>query len=332
MTADMALVDFVPSSDPLLRAPSLAHTTVLPVLGITTRFETNSAYVLGVATEAFGVWRALGTSVDGPRGAPEVRVRVVVHEGTEHVAGRAPVRHVCPDGARILVQSPGSVAVADPERGESVAYVTTTLAADRPHFRAAVLEAITLALLAHRDRHPIHAAGVARGGRAVLLAGPSGSGKSTLAYLAHSSGLDVLGDDRVWVQREPALRVWGWPGQARLTADTVRHFPEVATVGTTSVVGGKEKLAVELGVTRALDAARHAVVCLLARGPRVALERLPRDAIVDALRHGVDPGFDRFPARHEAVARDLAGDGGWRLTLSDDPHDALPLLKAMLGA
>ena len=321
-------VDFTPTPDPLLRDARLDHAVTLPVLGLATRFASNSAYVLGVVESAFGAWHVRGAT---PRSA-EARVRVVVREGAECASGRAPVRHVCPDATRLLVHSPGSVAVADPERRESVAYVTTALAADRAHFRAAVLEAITLALLAHLDRHPIHAAALrSADGRAVLLAGPSGSGKSTLAYLAHQAGLEVLGDDRVWIQREPALRVWGWPGEMRLTIDAPRHFPELARVGATSVVGGKEKLVVDVAGPAPVPAT-SAVVCLLARGPRVELERLTPEQVAAGLREHVEPGFDRFPVRHEAVVRDLAAFGGWRLTLADDPRDALPAMLRMLEA
>src|SRR4051812_18752302 len=131
--ARVPLVDFAPTADPLLRAPRLEHVETLSVLGLPTRFESNSGYVLGVVGDAFGEWRALGIPDDR---APRLSVRIVVHEGTEHGIGRAPVRHVCPDATRLVVQSPGSVGIADPERGEAVAFVTTALASDRDHFRA----------------------------------------------------------------------------------------------------------------------------------------------------------------------------------------------------
>src|SRR6185436_3042022 len=102
----------------------------------------------------------------------------IVHEG-EPVDGHTPVRHFCPDATRVFVHAPGGFGVSDPVRGESIAYVTTRLAADRAQFRAEVLEALTLALLSHFDRHPIHAAAITRRGRAVLLAGAAGAGKST---------------------------------------------------------------------------------------------------------------------------------------------------------
>jgi len=297
------------SADPLQRDVWLDHAVTLPVLGIPTRFASNARDVLAAVEESFGGWRA----VDADAVAP-ARVRVVVHEGEET---HATVRHVCPDAERLLVHTAGSMAVADPARGESVAYVTTALVADRARFRDAVLEAITLALLSHRDRHPLHAAAIARDGHdgqdghAVLLAGPSGAGKSTLAYVAHRDGLAVLGDDRVWVQQNPR-RVWGWPGRVRLLPND----------------GGREKRVVAIPPTYR---AERATVCLLARGTRVALERVPADVIEAALARP-DAGFDRFPARHETVVRALAAGGGWRLTTSGDARDALPPLREMLDA
>jgi hypothetical protein len=115
--------------------------------------------------------------------------------------------------------------------------------------------------------------------------------------------------------------------------DSTRHFPEIARTGVASYVDGKEKLAVELGARGGVpDAVADAVVCLLRRGAHASLERVPRDEIASALRRDVDAGFDRFPERHDAVVRALAAHDGWRLTLSADPRDALPLLQQMLDA
>ena len=44
----------------------------------------------------------------------------------------------------------------------------------------------------------------------------------------------------------------------------------------------------------------------------------------------IAPGFDRFPDRNMPVANALASSGGWRLTLTSDPRDALPHLEEML--
>lgn len=325
------VVDFLPTSDVLHRRPRMEHKVSVPVLGIATHFETNSGYVCELVEEAFGEWRSLGDDED--RFSTGVHVRIVVHEGIEHGEGHAPVRHLCPDATRLLVHSPGSVAISNPEGREAIAYVTTALAADRTHFRTEVLEAITLALLAHFDRHPLHASAVTRGSRAVLLAGPSGTGKSTLAYAAHSAGLALMSEDRVWVQLEPVARVWGWPGQARLLADVASVFPEILQRATPWVSNGQEKLAVDLpGVANVWHCVvDQCVVCLLARGPgKPVLRRLSPTELVQALRRDLAPGFDRFPERHDAVVRALTAAGGWQLALSEDAREAVPLLQQIL--
>jgi hypothetical protein len=327
------IVDLISGTDPLLRDPPLPHVVELAVLGITTRFETNSRYVLGVVMDSFGAGRQRdGTSREE---MARVWVRVVVREGSEPGTpdehGHAPVQHICPDAARLIAHSPGSVAVSDPARSEAVAYVSTALASDREHFRAAMLEAITFSLLAHLDRHPVHAAAVARDGRAVLMAGPSGSGKSTLSYAAHQAGLRLLSDDRVWVQLEPRLAVWGWPRGVRLLPRAASDFPELSRHAP-SWVDGKGKLDVRVDDDRAgVEPVHDVAVCVLERGDGVAsLQRIDAGALAESLTRRVDAGFDRYPERQRAVVSALTARGGWRLRLSADPREALPFVLRML--
>jgi hypothetical protein len=192
---------------------------------------------------------------------------------------------------------------------------------------------MTLALLSHFDRHPIHAAAVARDGRSLLLAGPSGTGKSTVAYAAHSDGFGVLGEDHVWVAQSPTLRVWGWPGRILLRPEVASIFPEVARFGAAANANGIRKLAYDLDPSRSASpyVADDPVVCILDRGHGdVKLERLGPAALVEALTTTMTPGFDRFPERHESVVRALTKEGGWRLTLSGDPREAVPFLRTMI--
>lgn len=299
----------------------------LPVLGITTCFTTNSASVATLIDEAFGEWR--GTV---PLSDVRLRVNIAVHDGSEGADVPAHVRYLSTDSNRLLAHSPGSMAVADARRGESVAYVTEELVADRDHFRTTFLEAMVFALLAPFDRHPVHAAALVQADRTVLLAGPSGTGKSTIAYLAHTAGLGVLSDEMVWVQMRPTLRIWASGACARLGPDARLHFPELAVAAPLPGTDPLRKTTIRLDATaRPLrDASTSAVVCVLARGSRAALERLEAPAVVADLTRQLAGGFDRFPERQDAVFAALALGGGWRLTLSDNPHDALPYLKRML--
>jgi hypothetical protein len=333
------VVDFVPMTDPLLRHPQLTHSATLVVLGIEIGVETNSEYVRDLVEDTFGVWgpaAASGLGAPAPKKAGHyvrrpLYVRIVVHEGDEHTDVHAPVRYISTDDGRLILHSPGSVAIVDESRRESLAYVTTALAADREHFRTTVIEAITLALLACFDRHPIHAAAIVRDDRAVLLAGPSAVGKSTLAYLAHAAGIRVLSDDRVWVQMEPSLRIWGTPGTARLTAAALSMFPELgAAVVALAPGGGKFTVPLSPLSDWTGQTASRAVVCALVRGEEAALDRMPPANLSQVLLSQLAPGFDRFPHRMKRVVDALTDGGGWRLTLTDDARDALPFLHRLL--
>lgn len=302
------------------------HALELPVLGMATRFETNDAEVAGCVEEAFGMWRTLAVesaSADVSHEAP-LLVRVEVVEGDEGQLspdGHAPVRYECPDETRVVVTTAASVAVSDPLRREAVARVTTGLVADRMHFRTEILEAVTLALLSHFDRHPVHAAAVALSGRAVLLAAPSGTGKSTLAYHCHLDGLDLLGEDHVRVQLQPRVRVWGWPARVRLLAGAA-----------TRETAPKDVIHLEADMTPARLVADEMSVCCLTRdGGPAALEPLDGAALARALDEQMAPGFDRFPARWPAVRDALAARGGWRLNLSSDPREGVALVRRVLS-
>jgi hypothetical protein len=316
----MTDVDFTPTADPLLRNVRLSHCAEIAVLGIVTRFETNSAYVLSLIEECFAGWRSVHVE-----GAEPVSVRIVVHEGREEADPAA--RHISTPDGRLLVHTQGSLAVVDPMRRESIAYVTTALVRERTQFRVSLVEAITFALLAAFDRHPVHAAALVRNGRALLLAGPSGTGKSTLAYLAHTEGIEVLSDDRVWVQSDPHLRVWGRTESVALRHEALIRFPDAAVQADHE--GGKRIVATP-STSSSAPFADQATVCVLARGALAGLERLTATDVKRHLTDQMAPGFDRFPQREQAVLAALTVRGGWRLTLSDDPREAWPFMLRML--
>jgi hypothetical protein len=297
----------------------MRHALTLPVLGLPTTFESNDAAVIAAADESFGMWRALGREIEGAHRPLHVRVSVVAGDEGELARGEhVPVRYTCPDDVRVVVQTTGSVAVSDPSKREAVARVTAALVADRAHFRAEVLEAVTLALLSHFDRHPVHAAAVAHGGRALLFAAPSGTGKSTLAHACHREGLALMGEDQVRVQLAPRVRIWGWPVRVRLRD---------ASAG----ADAKRTIDVRAGVNAARLVADDFAVCLLAReGRAVALTPLDAATVARELDAQLAPGFDRFPARWPAVRDALAARGGWRLDLSSDARDAVAIVRSLL--
>lgn len=329
----MTPIEYEPSPDPLYRNVPLPHRTTIPVLGIPVGYASNAPAVIEAAEEAFGRWRTLEERPElvSPAG---VRVQLMVHPGEEGAHERTPVRHRAMTDGRVFFSTPGSFAVSDPERAEVVGWVTPSLVADRRHFRHMILEALTLCLLTSFDRQPFHAAAVARGGAAVLMAGRGGVGKSTLTYAAARAGMKVLSEDTVYLQSEPRLRVWGHPRHLRLPLDARRHFPELEELSPVVFEGGEEKLAVELAGLDALPdppVAERVGLCVVQRsGAGPGLERIDPEAATRELMRDLEVGFDRFADTLAGPVALLAARDAWRLELSDDPADALPLLDEAL--
>jgi hypothetical protein len=328
-------VDFLGGRDPLGRDIPLPQVLDATVFGVPVRFESNSAFVIDVAAEAYAPSRL--TLAGQPLCLP-LTVRVVVHDGGATSEGdRSRIRSWAPDRTRLIVHGPDLVAVADARRGHSIAYVGQALVERRALFRHTVLEAMTLALVSYHDRHPVHAAAVGRNGAAVLLWAASGTGKSTLAYAAHLAGLDVLTDDVAWVQLRPRMMVWGATASRRilLMPDARDRFPSLAAAEPTLLASGKCKIPVDLGAPArgAQMTADRATVCVLERaaGP-TTLTRASADTIVAALTSRPGAGFDRYPKRLWACASALAAGGGWRLAVSSDPASAIPALMTMLDS
>ena len=313
----------------------LPFVVTLPVLGLPTRFATNDRAILELVDEAFGVWRLLTPErrrLD-PDAEPPMRVDVeVVDDPDERHAAAPAIVHCMPDDLRFVARAGASVATSYPERRAATVRASRTLVADRARFRSEMLEAVVLALLSCHDRHPVHAAAVALRGHAVLLAAPSGTGKSTLAYACHAAGLDLLGDDHVRVQLGPSLRVWGWPTRVRLPTETAARLGALSPHVQLSNGGRKAVVDARHGMSAGRLVATDATVCILTRdGGPLALEPLAPDAVARALDEQLTSGFDRFPARWPAVVRALTARGGWRLNLSADPHDALPVVRDVLA-
>lgn len=311
-------------------APARAmHAATYAVLGIPVRYESNAPQVLAVAEEAFGCWRGAAPA-DGWAAAHPVVVRVHVAPGPELPGPPVNVAARLRGDAGLSLRAPGVRAFAHSGRRAAVARVTTGFLKQPAHFRYSVLEAMTLFIVTALDRQPIHAAAVMRGRTALLLAGRSGVGKSTLAYAALQAGLGVLSEDCVFLQEAPVPRVWGLPGFVHLHADAVRWFPELRHVSARVRNAGDVKLAVPS--RGAVVGVERAGICLVARGARPGLERLPPAEIERAFVENLEQGFDLFADTIGPRVHRLAEHGGWRLTLPDSPRDAVPYLVRMLDA
>lgn len=320
--------DSAAAPDPLRRDVPLERAIGLRVVGVPVRVESNSAEVIAVAREAFG-------PADEPQaGETPLVFRVLVEPGGRSAAGHARLewRMVAPD--LLLVRADGVAASIDMAAGRAAASIEERIVRDREHFRYSLLSGTVFSLIGHRDRHPVHAAAIRSGDAAVLLQGPSGVGKSTLAYVAVRDGLTVLAEDAVYVQRRPELRVWGIPGRVHLLDDARHRWTELREHGRVRPSsGGGTKLAVSIAASgEGPHFARRVRVCLLDRRGGPVTHRVASPAeIRDALLSAPEAQADMLPDARPAVVEALAAAGGWRMSLSSDPHEALPHLRAMLA-
>ena len=227
------------------------------------------------------------------------------------------------EGSRLRLADPDFVGWADAAEWRAACFVPERLRNDPQALAAEIVEPLALFLLTRLGRTPVHAAGVVIDGTAVLLAGPSGSGKSSLALAAAARGLEVLSDDTAYVQREPKLRVWGWPGP-------IHVFPDDApgTGHRMRLRGGKRKAAVFIPNHLPASCDR-AVVVLIERGDRVALSRLGCAEARSRLSR-LEPGFDLLRDESAAAIEALTDCGAWQMTLSRDPAEAIDLLVSKL--
>jgi hypothetical protein len=87
-------------------------------------------------------------------------------------------------------------------------------------------------LAKRRGLYPLHAAGLCRDGRALVLPGTSGAGKSTLAVALARAGLEFLGDDTLFLAPGGSeggnLRLLAFPDEIDLTERSLEFFPDLA--------------------------------------------------------------------------------------------------------
>lgn len=306
-----------------MTAPSNARvfesSLVVSILGVPVAFETDSADILKAIRAAYDPADIMHPLP--PRGS--LRVRLVAAPDLAPIDSRD--LHVqLPERNRLVLRWSDGEARADAVRGEAVAHLRSG-AADAAGFRERVLDHLALFLVTHLDRHPLHAAGIERDGRAVLIVGSSGLGKSSLTYAAMRAGWKVLADDAVYVQRGPHRRLWGVPRRIHLPPEAVHHFPELEGASLERRPDGRLKIGVEIPASsRARIPWSEGVgFCLLSRSSaHRAPERVSRAVATDEMRATLQGGFGRFAeSLDDCVASLGTEEAYWRLPVTVEPDE-----------
>lgn len=323
-----------PAHDLLGRSAALSERLDVAIFGVPVTYRSNSRAVIDLAAGCLARWRNLPAALIAP--GPPAQVDIIVHPpgpGDPPAAERG--RFVFrAHGQTLLAASGASVLSAQMADGRATAFITPDLLDDEPNLRHSVVECLGFLLANQRDRTPVHAAGVVRGGRAILLAGRSTAGKSTLCYACVRAGFGLLSEDTVCVSLGGGPRVWGHPGPIHLLPDAPRFFPELADLAPRVRANGKLKLAVDvaaLGPGRLATHAERATLCFVERaaGPQSQIAPMPAAEALALLSRPDEPGFDLFADRAPAAAAALVAGGAYRLTVGADLGAAVGLLAGL---
>lgn len=319
-----------PSTDPLYQRVKLDHSVQIPVIGVPVTFLSNQVEGIAAAEESFGFWRTPGLASGSPH---ELQVRIIIHPGDEGGRASVPITWRMGGPRLVVAHTPGSMGVSDLANPQVTIYATETLLADRLHFCHGMLEALVLTVVNTLDRTPLHAAALVRRGTVLLLSGGSGAGKSTVVYAAVRAGFELVADDAVYVQRSPATAIWGGGTRVCLLPDTRRHFPELGEVHPSVLANGKTKMVVPVAPDRRASvpvSATRLVVVLLERGSGpVDMSQAHAGEVISSLTADLQVTHALFGEAQDALVRWLANRPAWRLRLSDNPLEAVPLLETL---
>jgi hypothetical protein len=194
-------------------------------------------------------------------------------------------------------------------------------------------------LLKRRGLYGLHAGGVCRDGRALLLPGTSGSGKSTLTLALARAGFGFLGDDTLFLAARPGegVRILAFPDEFDLTDQTVSFFPElVPLLGDAPRAGWRKR---QVRVERAYGApvvweCEPAVMVF----PRVTGERMseltplsPGEALLELAPNVLLTEARSSQGHLDALAELVERSACHRLATGTDLAAAVELLAGLMG-
>lgn len=284
-----------------------------------------------------------------PDGGPPHDATFEIHAGERHLFERPgsarpvydpPLGEVLYDDAAdrlYIAYGPRLRVLCEPAAGRSRASAAGMAEEDlwslsHPLFTLPLVE-----LMKRRGLYGLHAGGVCRDGRALLLPGTSGSGKSTLTLALARAGFGVLGDDTLFLTRRSAgISILAFPDEFDLTDQTVAFFPELAPLLDASRPAGWRKRQVraeELYGAPVVWECRPAVLVF----PRVSGEResaltplSPGEALLELAPNVLLTEARSSQAHLDVLAELVERSDCYRLATGTDLGGAVELLGALL--
>ena len=292
-------------------------------MGFNLQLISNSQEIIAAAHTSFGRFGS-GQAVDNP----DFSFRLFAHD-LDDGPPRSPIFRM---EGRLLYQTTGrdSTLVADLSSGQAYGNFSPTTLKNEAYFRWHFLELAFFMMLERQGFMGVHAAALAKDGKAILLRAQSGGGKTTLAYAGARARYQALAEDVVWLDRERDLW-WGMPWSFHLLPDAKDLFPELASYPPVLQTNQELKLEVNLETIRpnstTVSARPQALLFIERRaGGQSRLEAISR-AEAQRLWPAARTGLEMKLPHHAALLERLLGSTpAYRLYFGDDIDQALDLL------
>jgi hypothetical protein len=226
-------------------------------------------------------------------------------------------------------------AVCDLEKGFSFCWVTPAAARNHDFFRSYFLNTLVQVPLWQTHLTRIHAACVARDGRALLLCGPSGAGKSCLAYACARRGWTFVTDEvSSLVRGSQELTVLGNPRCMHFRDTAARILPEfdgrLATLNSVGKISIEVRTS-ELHKVRTAFQGRVASVVFLERRADMPARVAPVSTA--AAFHGLASDLPLSPQplydAHRSALRNVVAAGAFEIRYHD-LDEAVSLLEPLI--
>jgi hypothetical protein len=283
------------------------------LFGIRVSFCANDQRALDVALMLYAEW----WNDDAPRDSPAIYIVLNAYDVNPVLRDAHDV-----ENHRMTIARDGVTIEADGKAGKGSCVFPRGVDDER---LADMINTMVLFLVGHAGRVPLHASAVMQDGTAIIFAGASGAGKSTLALAASRAGLPLLSDDTIYVQTEPVFRLWSLAGPIHVFA---KDAPGEQESGMRFRAGRWKKVLVAPERHWMAD---RAILCVLERGAAVNLAPMAAEDAVRCLTANPEPGYQFYGEASRNAAQTLATKGVWRLTLSDDPAQAIALIRQHLS-
>jgi len=289
-----------------LETPELSRRKIFYPRGFPVEVRTNSAEILSLFKEAWGIYRKKFNT-------EKILVDVVLVESNSTECPPAPVYRMT-QPMLVFVADANNYSIID--LGANKTQITVSRAALKypKYIHYFFLDSAASSHIATRYMTPVHAGCVALNRRGIMLCGDSGAGKSSLSYACARAGWTFITDDASYLLNEGTDRmVTGDCHHVRLRPTAAELFPEINGLKMTPRAAGKPSIEIATATMPHIDCSRTAKVDFIVflnrhSGAPPELVSYRKDVARYFMRHVLYGSAESLARQYEVIERLLAVD------------------------